>query len=91
MKIRCDVKNITNELAMKAGLGVDVLLVAELIQNYCRDHSVSPRKNEYSIKQGLLYINGKSIDRVMPLPKKEVFSEKAYYWEGKILASQEIY
>lgn len=91
MKFRNDVTNITNELAKGQGLDIDVIAIATRIQNYCLENKVSPRKNQYKIENGVLFINQKAVERVAPLPPKAPFSEEAYYWEGRILAAHEEY
>ena len=91
MKFRNDVTNITNELAQGQGLEIDVITIATEIQNYCVVNKISPRKNEYKIENGVLFINQKAVERVAPLPPKVLFSKEAYYWEGRILAEHEEY
>ncbi|MCM1187624.1 MAG: hypothetical protein NC345_14000, partial [Lachnospira sp.] len=91
MKFRNDVTNITNELAQGQGLDISVIEIVTEIQNYCMTNKVSPRKNEYRIENGVLFINQKAVKRVAPLPPKAPFSEEAYYWEGRILAAHEEY
>ena len=91
MKMRSSIVNITNELAEKCTLNVDITLIYNLILDYCKKNNTlhTPRKNTYDIKNGVLSINGQNIERVDPLPGCHiVIEDEAYYWEGKKLAAQ---
>lgn len=85
MKFRNDVVNITNELARNQGVEVDVIEVATQIQNYCITNKIPPRKNSYEIKDGILFINGNGVERVVSI-ERVTFSDEGYYWEGRILS-----
>lgn len=89
---RKDICRIVNELA--AGVPeyargyVDTVRMYMLIWAYCRDHKCTPGKQDYSLVNGLFYINGKAAERVHALPERITVSEAAACWESRILARQ---
>lgn len=85
--MRMDIRNIANELAKGRGLGFDILETYRLIFEYCKATGTSPRRNTYEIRNGVLAINGKNIDRVQPLTRPE-WTEEGYRIEGMILARE---
>jgi hypothetical protein len=91
--MRQNIINITNELAQGAGLDFDLMETYNAILNYCiktKTHA-TPRKNQYNIINGCLYINNQFIKRVAPLPRKVGADPVADYYENKILTRQEQY
>lgn len=83
--MRQDIVKIVNALARdeNATLDIDVLLMYDLIFNYCKEHKIAPTKNIYAFDNGVLVINGKHIDRVQPLIRPfNTFDERSYYYEG---------
>lgn len=90
--MRKNIINITNELANGAGLDLDIMALYNAINTYCietRTHG-TPRKNDYKLLNGCLYINNNFIKRVAPLPRKIAYNAAAAYYEGRILARQEL-
>ena len=83
--MRNNIVNIVNELAAGCGLNFELKHCYNLILEYCKENKTlyNPRKNSYSINNGVLVINGKNIDRVEPLIRPfNVFDEESYYKEG---------
>lgn len=81
--IRRDIERIVNKVsASSPGLGIDVLLMYDLIYDYCKSKCTSPDNNTYSLDNGVLVINGEHIERVCPLIKPfNTYDEKADYYE----------
>lgn len=88
--MRRDITNIVNELSAGvpeyARLYVDTVRMYYLIFGYCKKHSTSPRRNSYSLDNGLFYINGQAMERVHPLPVEIMDSLEGEHWESKCLS-----
>lgn len=90
--MRQNIVNITNELAAGAGLDLYIMDLYNAILNYNIKNKTTarPRRHNYELKNGALFINNNFIKRVEPLPPRVAFDEVAYYIEGKILAQNEV-
>ena len=65
-----------------------ILECYHLISDFCETTNTAPEDNNYHITKGLLVINDKIIDRVIPsstLFYSEEMEEQIDYWEGKCL------
>lgn len=82
------IADIVNTLAVGLGLDFNILECYHLISEFCETTNTAPEDNNYHITQGLLVINDKIIDRVIPSPTlfySEEMEEQIDYWEGKFL------
>lgn len=82
--VRRDIERIVNKISANSTLSnVDVLLMYDLIFNYCKRKRTSPDNNTYSLDNGVLVINGEHIERVCPLIKPfNTYDKKADYYES---------
>ena len=62
--------------------------VLKLVQKWRRENSF-PTVMIPTVSNNYLYINEKPVGRIAPAPAKARFSERADYYEGRILARQE--
>lgn len=91
-KPRADITDIVNKLSKESGsLDFPLKECWDLIRNYCKENYRKPFSNEYAMKNGCLFINGKLIKRLLPLPSvKGAFpSENEPDYEAMILSCQE--
>ena len=88
MRMRQDIVNKVNRLSKASGtLNIDVLKMYDLIFNYCKVNHKSPSKVECSLNNGVLVIDGNSVERVIPLVRPfMVENPEADYYENRILA-----
>lgn len=63
---------------------MNALDVLKMVREYISQHPCD--SYEADVRSGLLYINGDFVERIVPMPSGSVFSEKADYYEDKILA-----
>ena len=89
--MRKNIVNITNDLASDAGLDFEILRTYKLIFEYNKNAGTlsTPRRHNYELKNGCLFINGALIDRVEPLPHRTTNDAATDYYEARILARQE--
>lgn len=83
--MRKDIENIVNKLVLKGSLDFRILECYNLILNYCKTNKTQPKKNDYKLINGCLYINNNLIKRVEPLQQKRKYSEYLYYLNGKLI------
>lgn len=62
--------------------------VAKLISEWRREHGW-PQEMDATVDDGFLFINSIPVGRIEPKYPRPGFSERAYYWEGRILERQE--
>lgn len=64
----------------------DARFILKIVREYISLHP--NREYAATLKDGLLYINGDFVERIVPLPPKGIsaYSERADYYENKILA-----
>ena len=86
--MRQDIVNKVNRLSKASGtLNIDVLKMYDLIFNYCKDNHKSPSKVECRLNNGVLVIDGNTVERVVPLVRPfMVENPEADYYENRILA-----
>lgn len=64
---------------------VSALDILNMVRAFVADNPCENYKAD--VRNGLLYINGTFIERIVPMPKDcSVFSEEADYYENRILA-----
>ena len=86
--MRQDIVNKVNKLSETSGtLEIDILKMYNLIFDYCNESKKNPSKVDCSLNNGVLVIDGKNIERVVPLVRQFMIdSLEADYYENKILA-----
>lgn len=68
--------------------GLDVFETIKLVEKY-RHGKPNNMEMIAKVYDGYLTINGEKCGRIAPKMPKNLYSDKAAYWEGKILARQE--
>lgn len=62
--------------------------IAKVVSGWRREHGW-PREMIATVDDGFLFINSIPVGRIAPKHPRSAFSERAYYWEGRILERQE--
>lgn len=92
MKLRMDITRRVNTLSAKYSFSnwdFDLMGCYNLIFAYCKETRTRPSAHEYDSSNGILYIDGKPVDRVAvsrPLPRSRMTRESADFgsraWRG---------
>lgn len=82
-------KDILPKLSTKTygnnALLVNALDVLKMVRKFVADNPCEDYKAD--VKNGLLYINGQFVERIVPMPNDaSIYDEKTAYYEGRILA-----
>lgn len=87
-------ENIFPQIDIRAHLNKqEMLWIVGLVEKFRRSHGYPKLENMIArVDDGFLFINEIPLERIaVKLNRPEKYSEMADYWEGRILARQEVF